>query len=103
MEWYGSYTERRGNNGRLVQLYSFSESWTSGERHLASHEVVIFTQGAVTLIQELPEGPHSIMLQAGDYAINPRGVWHTADVSGQATVMFITVGWRTEHRGRLGR
>src|SRR6185437_7671550 len=36
MEWYASYVERNaadGNEGRLVSLYSFSESWTSWERH----------------------------------------------------------------------
>lgn len=37
---------------------------------------------------------------AGDYAINPRGVWHTADVAGHATALFITAGVGTEHRPR---
>jgi len=37
---------------------------------------------------------------AGDYAINPRGVWHMADVAGHATTLFITAGVGTEHRPR---
>ncbi len=36
MEWYAAYAERHaadGSEGRLVSLHSFSESWTSWERH----------------------------------------------------------------------
>jgi hypothetical protein len=44
MEWYDAYVERNaadGNEGRLVSLYTFSESWTSWERHPAGDEAVI--------------------------------------------------------------
>ena len=103
MEWYASYVERNaadGNEGRLVSLYSFSESWTSWERHPVGDEAVICTAGDITLIQELPDGPHKTTLRAGEYAINPRGVWHTADITGHATALFITAGVGTEHRPR---
>ena len=64
-------------------------------------EVVICTAGEITLIQELPDGAtESVALRAGDYAINLRGVWHTADVAGHATALFITAGLGTEHRPR---
>jgi quercetin dioxygenase-like cupin family protein len=102
-EWYDAYVERHaadGDEGRLVQLYSFSESWTSWERHPAGDEAVICTSGEITLIQELPGGPLKVTLRAGDYAINPPGVWHTADVAGPATALFITAGRGTEHRPR---
>lgn len=36
----------------------------------------------------------------GEYAINPPGVWHTADVEGEATALFITAGLGTEARAR---
>ena len=42
----------------------------------------------------------SVMLEAGDYAVNPPGVWHTADVTGHATAIFITAGEGTQHRPR---
>lgn len=103
MEWYAAYAERHaadGAEGRLVSLYSFSESWTSWERHPAGDEVVICTAGEITLIQELPEGTQKTALRAGEYAINARGVWHTADVAGHATALFITSGLGTEHRPR---
>ncbi len=103
MEWYGAYAERNaadGSEGRLVSMYSFSESWTSWERHPAGDEAVICTAGEITLIQELPDGTQKVVLRAGDYAVNPRGVWHTADVAGHATALFITAGLGTEHRPR---
>ncbi|CAN5558426.1 hypothetical protein BH10PSE6_BH10PSE6_25200 [soil metagenome] len=103
MEWYAAYAERHaadGPEGRLVSLYSFSESWTSWEMHPTGDEAVICIAGEITLIQELPNGTESVALSAGDYAINPRGVWHTADVAGNATALFITAGIGTEHRLR---
>jgi quercetin dioxygenase-like cupin family protein len=103
MEWYAAYVERHANDGdegRLVQLFSFSESWTSWERHPVGDEAVICTTGEITLVQELPDGPQKVTLRAGDYAINPRGVWHTADVAGPCTALFITAGVGTEHRPR---
>jgi quercetin dioxygenase-like cupin family protein len=61
---------------------------------------VICTAGEITLIQELPDRTESVTLRAGEYAINPRGVWHSADVAGHATALFITAGVGTEHRAR---
>ena len=103
MDWYDAYVDRHaadGEEGRLVQLFSFSENWTSWERHPLGDEVVICTAGEVTLIQEMSDGVQKVTLRAGDYAINPRGVWHTADVAGPATALFITAGQGTEHRPR---
>lgn len=104
LDWYEAYGERYsadGAEGRLVALHTFGESWTSWEMHPAGDEVVICTAGEITLIQELSDGTHEpIVLHAGDYAINPPGVWHTADVSESATALFITPGLGTEHRPR---
>jgi quercetin dioxygenase-like cupin family protein len=103
MEWYAAYVDRHasdGNEARLVSLFSFGENWSSWERHPAGDEAVICTAGEITLIQELPDGPRKVTLRAGEYAINPRGVWHTADVAHQATALFITAGAGTEHRPR---
>jgi quercetin dioxygenase-like cupin family protein len=102
-DWYAAYVERHaadGNEARIVQTFSFSADWTSWERHPVGDEAVICTAGEITLIQELPDGPRRLTLRAGDYAINPRGVWHTADVAGAATALFITAGIGTEHRPR---
>lgn len=104
MEWYAAYAQRSaadGAEGRLVSLYTFSESWTSWERHPAGDEAVICVAGELTLIQELADGTqHKLVLRPGEYAINPRGVWHTADIAGKASALFITAGLGTEHRDR---
>lgn len=104
MEWYEGYGARHGGDGaegRLVSQYTFTQSWESWEVHPSGAEVVICTAGRMTLIQEHPDGRvETATLGAGDYAINPPGVWHTADVEGSATAIFITAGEGTEHRAR---
>ncbi|KQM21391.1 cupin domain-containing protein [Novosphingobium sp. Leaf2] len=104
MEWYAAYTQRTaqdGTEGRLVSLYDFSDSWDSWEMHPAGDEVVLCLAGEMTVIQEYPDGRlHSEMLAAGQYIINPPGVWHTADVAQNATALFITAGAGTQHRPR---
>lgn len=104
MAWYEGYGARHGRDGaegRLVSQYTFTESWDSWEMHPVGEEVVICTDGAMVLVQEFPDGRReTVALEAGEYAINPRGVWHTADVEGSATAIFITAGEGTEHRPR---
>ena len=104
MEWYEAYGERHdgdGAEGRLVSQYSFTESWDSWEVHPNGAEVVICTHGAMVLTQEFPDGRReTVALSAGEYAINPPGVWHTADIAESATAVFITSGLGTEHRPR---
>jgi quercetin dioxygenase-like cupin family protein len=103
MAWYESYERRHGNDGtegRLVSLYTFDAPWTSWEMHPAGEELVVVMAGELTLVQELDGAPVRIALRAGQAAINPRGVWHTADAAAPATVLFITAGVGTEHRPR---
>jgi hypothetical protein len=55
----------------------------------------------MTLHQERPDGSkQSVVLRPGEYAINELGTWHTADVIGEATALFITAGVGTRHRPR---
>ena len=56
----------------------------------------------MVLHQERPDGTTmTVKLGPGDYAVNPPGVWHTADlVDGPATALFITAGMGTQHRPR---
>ena len=104
LDWYQDYTERNmkdGAEGRLVSSHSFSEPWTTWEMHPNGEELVLCTHGAMTLIQELPDGAtQRTELAAGEYAVNPRGVWHTADISEPATAVFITSGIGTKQRER---
>jgi hypothetical protein len=102
--WYGAYGERHaadGNEGRLVSMFTFHEPWSSWEMHPNGHEVVVCVAGTIVLHQEHPDGSRSeVTLAPGQYAINAPGVWHTADVAGEATAVFITAGAGTQVRAR---
>ncbi|QZH76571.1 MAG: cupin domain-containing protein [Erythrobacter sp.] len=103
MDWYERYGERTAADGaeaRLVSQYRFAESWAMWEMHPEGAEVVICTDGAITLIQDIDGDQQSIRLTRGEYAINPPGVWHTADVDTEAEALFITAGLGTQHRPR---
>lgn len=104
LDWYEGYIERHvadGAEGRLVAMHVFSESWDMWEMHPKGSEVVLCTSGSLELLQERSDGSvAAISLNAGEYAINEPGVWHTANVEETATAVFITAGLGTEHRPR---
>lgn len=103
MEWYAEYAARHADDGaeaRLVSMHTFDAPWDSWEMHPEGSEVVLCTEGEVTLIQEVGSEEVRTILRPGDYAINEPGVWHTADVSARVTVVFITAGLGTQHRMR---
>ncbi|HEY8516326.1 MAG TPA: cupin domain-containing protein [Candidatus Binatia bacterium] len=101
--WYADYSPRHasdGVEGRLVSMFTFSAPWDSWEMHPQGSEVVLCTSGAFTLIQEIDGREVRTRLEPGEYAINPPGVWHTADVEGTASGVFITAGIGTQVRPR---
>jgi quercetin dioxygenase-like cupin family protein len=103
LAWYEQYGERTagdGVEGRLVTMHTFTEPWSSWEVHPLGEELVVCTDGSITLLQEIDGAVASINLEAGEAVINPPGVWHTADVTGTATALFITAGMNTENRPR---
>lgn len=104
LSWYEGYAQRHASDraeGRLVSTHTFTEPWAMWEMHPLGSEVVLCTAGRMTLHQEHADGSvTTLALDPGQYAINPPGVWHTADVDGTATAVFITAGFGTEHRPR---
>jgi mannose-6-phosphate isomerase-like protein (cupin superfamily) len=104
MQWYMDYGARHADDGteaRLVAIYHFTEDWAGWEVHPNGAEVVVCLEGTIELIQELADGSHaSTLLNPGEYAINPPGVWHTANVRGEAKGLFITAGVGTKGRPR---
>jgi hypothetical protein len=104
MEWYGGYSQRHaadGPEGRLVTMHTFDSSWDVWEMHPVGSEVVLCTAGEITLHQEHADGSTAtVTLTADEYAVNPPGTWHTADIDGTATALFITAGEGTDHRPR---
>jgi quercetin dioxygenase-like cupin family protein len=106
MDWYFGYVARHesdGLDGRLVSQFAFDRPWDAWEMHPNGSEVVLCTAGRITLHQEHADGTRdTVALAPGEYAINPPGTWHTADVTGEATAVFITAGVGTQHRPRTG-
>jgi len=104
MEWYAEYGARHaddGIEGRLVSMYRFTEPWEMWEVHPTGAEVVLCTAGKLTLHQEHPDGSTTTVdLEQGQYAINPPGVWHTADIEDEAEAVFITAGAGPQVRPR---
>ena len=104
MDWYEAYGERHADDldeGRIVALFRFDESWTSWEMHPSGEEVVCCLQGHMTLHQQLADGDErAYELGPGEYAINPRGAWHTADANEPVVALFITAGKGTTNRPR---
>jgi mannose-6-phosphate isomerase-like protein (cupin superfamily) len=100
LEGYERATASDGDEGRLVTMSSQHDTWTTWERHPAGAEVVVQLSGRAVLIQDLPDGENRLELGPGQAAINPKGVWHTADVLEPGEVLFITPGRGTEHRSR---
>ncbi len=101
--WYAAYGARNGSDGaegRLVSVHSFSKPWDSWEMHPKGEELVVCLAGELTLHQEIDGRVRTVTLKPYEAIVNPRGVWHTADVSGEATALFITAGEGTELRGR---
>lgn len=103
MDWYQAYAARAasdGAEGRLVSVHTFSAPWSSWEMHPKGEELVVCLSGRVTLHQELDGGVRTVTLGPLEAVVNPAGVWHTADVEGEATALFVTAGEGTEHRPR---
>jgi len=104
MDWFAGYSERHagdGAEGRLVTVHRFDADWNSWEMHPVGSEVVLCLVGSMLLHQELPDGEQrTVRLDAGEYAINEPGVWHTADVAERVSALFITAGEGTQHRPR---
>jgi mannose-6-phosphate isomerase-like protein (cupin superfamily) len=102
--WYEAYGQRHdadGADGRLVSMFTFTKPWDTWEMHPKGAEVVLCTAGRMVLHQEAPDGTKkTVTLKAGQYAINEPGVWHTADIEGTASAVFITSGLGTEVKPR---
>ncbi|MGH9017806.1 MAG: cupin [Acidimicrobiales bacterium] len=101
--WYERYAERNaadGAEGRLVTMHTFSEPWDSWEVHPNGEELVLCLNGDLTLYQEIGAEVRQARIRSGEMIINPSGVWHTADVAGTVTALFITAGMGTENRPR---
>lgn len=103
MAWYEAYAARTasdGAEGRLVAVHTFTAPWTMWEVHPHGEELVVCLSGRIVLHQEIDGAVRTAALEPHQAIVNPPGVWHTADVEGTATALFITAGLGTHHRRR---
>lgn len=85
--------------GRLMSAFTFSEPWSTWERHPAGEELVLLISGAATLVLEEASVERAVSLSTpGAYVLVPRNVWHTARTSEPTTMLFLTPGAGTEHK-----
>ena len=102
-EWLARYEQTfagDGADGRMVCVFPQPRTWTTWERHPAGEELVVLLRGRIDVIQDLDGEHRRVELRAGEAMINPRGVWHTADVHEPGAGLFVAPGLGTEHRPR---
>jgi quercetin dioxygenase-like cupin family protein len=89
------------HNEYLLTTSRFAENWPAWERHPLGDELVCLLSGHITLVQER-DGLHirTELTRPGEFAVNQRGTWHTADVHADSLLLFITAGEGTENRPR---
>lgn len=87
------------DRGRLMSAFSFSEPWSTWERHPAGDELVMLLSGAATLILEQADKERAVKLSdPGAFVLVPQNIWHTARTTVPTTMLFVTQGAGTEHR-----
>ena len=60
---------------------------------------MILLSGQVTFVLQLETGEQAITLQKqGEFAVVPKGVWHTAKTNVETKMLFVTPGEGTQHR-----
>jgi mannose-6-phosphate isomerase-like protein (cupin superfamily) len=88
-----------GFKGRLlVSCYRFDSDWESWEMHPAGDEIVCLLSGRVAFEFE-GRGVVAELAEPGSFVVVPRGTWHTAHTTVPTTMLFVTPGEGTQHKG----
>jgi len=91
---------RQGAPGRLIMVESTPGDWPAWECHHEGDEIVIVLEGTADFIQQIDGEERRMSVKPGSTIINPRGVWHTANVTVPLKAVYITPCPGTEHRAR---
>ena len=88
-----------GFKGRLLlSCYRFASDWETWEMHPAGDEIVCLVSGRVEFEFE-GRGVVAELEEPGSFVVVPRGTWHTARTRVPTTMLFITPGEGTQHKG----
>lgn len=83
---------------QLVAVHDFDSDWQTWEVHPHGDELVVLLEGAASLVLKQADGEQKHELCcSGDFAIVPKGVWHTAEIRSKARLLFVTPGQETEN------
>ena len=85
-------------HGRLLTVLTMNADWTNWEMHPVGDELLFMLEGSATFLLDLRDGVREVALHAGRLLVIPRGVWHTAKMSGPARLLAITAGHGTQHK-----
>ena len=86
--------------GRLVMIETTPTDWPTWERHMDGDELVIVLEGSGTFYQDIDGEKHAMPFSAGDTFLNPKAVWHTADVTSPMRAVYVTPCPGTENKPR---
>ena len=86
--------------GRLIMIETTPADWTTWECHSQGDEIVIVLSGEGDFIQQIDGDEQRITVGPGSALVNPKGVWHTADVRSSIQAVYITPCPGTEHKLR---
>jgi len=83
----------RGKYDRIVGAFEFTSDEdlhaSMQEIHPSSDEVLFLVSGAIDILIDDPGGERRISLEAGQFAIVPRGVWHRLVMRAPGKLVFI--------------
>ena len=99
-ERYVSTLCKDDDPGRLLMIEATPTDWPAWECHTLADEVVFVLEGKGEFIHETADGEVRIPVGPGSAVINPKGVWHTADVVEPIRAIYMTPCPGTEHRAR---
>jgi len=86
--------------GRLMMIETTPANWSTWERHTDADEIVFVLSGKGVFIQEDDGKQVEIPVEPGACLINPKDVWHTADVEEPIQAIYLTPCPGTEHKPR---
>ena len=97
--WAHGDTTAELRDGRIMSVFSYESSWTWWERHPVGTELVLALAGSVVFRLGDGSDARSASLAAGEGLLVPEGVWHRAEFTAPATLLFVTpTPALTEHR-----
>lgn len=83
----------------LISSYEFNADWPTWEMHPHGDEVVILLAGeTIFVLQEDGAETFVHLKEPGQYAVVPKGVWHTARTAVHCKMLFVTPGQDTQNR-----